>query len=290
MIQPRLKLLDRIQKVIVDMNRAIVEKDLEGTSLALEKLTDYSDVLKDLLPEEIIRESFSDFERHIHFIGYYIGKKNFEWIQDNFNDIRVRDFPSIKEKIYTLIETEKSPKKKSAPLSKNVFIVHGRDGKPVTELKSMLKDIGLDPIVLHEKPSVGRTIVEKLEKYSDVGYAFVILTPDDGSFNLQTFESEITRIDALGLDRKRADNMFIDSFFEMISKVARQNVILEFGYFMGLLGRSRVCCLHKGKVELPSDMHGIVYLHFKNSVNEARNMILEELRAAGYEIGDQKKS
>ena len=38
---------------------------------------------------------------------------------------------------------------------------------------------------------------------------------------------------------------------------ARQNVILELGYFIGRLGRTRVCALHKGNVELPSDYQGV---------------------------------
>jgi predicted nucleotide-binding protein len=63
---------------------------------------------------------------------------------------------------------------------------------------------------------------------------------------------------------------------------------MEFGYFWGLIGRDRVCCLYKGDVELPSDMHGIVYIPFKKSANEARDMIIKELRAAGYEIKTEK--
>lgn len=65
---------------------------------------------------------------------------------------------------------------------------------------------------------------------------------------------------------------------------ARQNVVLELGYFIGKLSRDRVCCLHKGDVELPSDMHGIVYIFFKKSVNEVRHKIIKELKEAGYEI------
>jgi len=61
-------------------------------------------------------------------------------------------------------------------------------------------------------------------------------------------------------------------------------VILEFGYFIGLLGREKVCCLYKGNVELPSDMQGIVYVPFNESINEAKGMILKELSEAGYEI------
>jgi len=71
---------------------------------------------------------------------------------------------------------------------------------------------------------------------------------------------------------------------KLLKPRARQNVVLEFGYFMGLLGRDRVCCLYKGNVELPSDMHGIVYISFKESVTEVRNKIIKELKAAGYEI------
>ena len=69
-----------------------------------------------------------------------------------------------------------------------------------------------------------------------------------------------------------------------MKKQARQNVVLEFGYFMGLLSRDRVCCLYKGDIELPSDMHGIVYIPFKESVSEVKDKIVKELKAAGYNI------
>jgi predicted nucleotide-binding protein len=145
--------------------------------------------------------------------------------------------------------------------SKNIFVVHGKDHAPMKELKTMLFEFGLNPIVLHEQPSGSRTIVEKLEKYSDVGFAFVILAPDD-----MGYESNLLLPRVQGRPR------------------ARQNVVLEFGYFMGLLGRDKVCCLHKGNIELPSDMHGIVYVPFENSVEEIRPRIMKELMEAGYEI------
>ena len=166
---------------------------------------------------------------------------------------------------------KKVVKKRFPSLRKEVFIVHGRDHNPMKELKAMLKKFGLNPIVLHEQPSGSRTIVEKLEKYSDVGYAFVILTPDD-----------------LSLSAAGRILQFEDGRYQMTEDIyarrARQNVILEFGYFVGKLGRDRVCCLHKGDVERPSDMSGIVYIPFKESVNEVRDKIVKELKAAGYEI------
>ena len=150
--------------------------------------------------------------------------------------------------------------------SRNVFIVHGHDVQPVKELKKMLIEFGLNPIVLHEQPSGSRTIIEKLEKYSDVGYAFVILTPDD-----LALPNTLPIIPPLPPELP-------------FKHRARQNVVLEFGYFMGLLGRDRVCCLHKGDVELPSDMHGIVYIPFEKSLEECRDMIVKNLRDAGYKI------
>lgn len=192
---------------------------------------------------------------------------------------------------------------------KNIFIVHGRVTKPVRELKAMLQRFGLNPIVIHEQPSGSRTIVEKLEKYSDVGYAFVILTPDDIGVSFQdlfektakcSYEDEALNAARRILEQSKGNiERFIEfnqkfmqepedasKFLEFLIPRARQNVVLEFGYFMGLLGRDRVCCLYKGDVELPSDLHGIVYIPFKETINEVRNKIIKELKAAGYEIRD----
>ncbi|MFB3888152.1 MAG: TIR domain-containing protein [Candidatus Bathyarchaeia archaeon] len=154
---------------------------------------------------------------------------------------------------------------------KEIFISHGKDPKPVEELKAILADVGLKPVVLSEQPSGGRTIVEKLEQYSNVGFAFVILTPDDLG-GVVEFGSVWSRPARLRRFLKNAHTR------------PRQNVVLEFGYFVGKLGRSRIACLLKKPVELPSDMQGIVYLRFNESIEEIRGEIVRELEAAGYEI------
>lgn len=165
---------------------------------------------------------------------------------------------------------EGKPKKSSGP-SKEVFISHGKDLKPLDELKNILTEIGLTPIVLSELPSGGKTVMEKLEAYSNVGYAFVILTPDDlGGF----VES----------GSKWSRPQRLRQFLKTAQTRTRQNVILEFGFFVGKLGRERVTCLLKKPVEQPSDMQGIVYLSFKESLFEIKDDIVKELRAAGYEI------
>lgn len=122
----------------------------------------------------------------------------------------------------------------TAPTSKRVFIVHGHDEQAKDSAARFLTKLGLEPIILHEQPSSGRTIIEKFESYSgDIAFAVVLLTPDD-----------------LGSQKDPLD----------LKPRARQNVIMELGYFIGRLGRARVCALHKGGVELPSDYQGVVYL------------------------------
>jgi len=296
MPQPILILLDYIERIISDLDNGLKRGSLRKTKVAYEKLTELSNYLKELLPESFIKENFEDFDRHMHFIGIFLRKKDFEWIRNNFDDLRKEDFPTIRKKIYDLPKEERTHEKRIAQSSSKVFIVHGSDHKPLKELKAMLAEFGLNPIVLHEKASGSRTIVEKLEKYSNVGYAFVILTPDDvGCLDVRVSKSLKSVVETLQnlveaytvikrkgpLKKARGELSRVISLFK---PRARQNVVLEFGYFMGLLGRDRVCCLYKGDVESPSDMHGIVYIPFKESVNECCDKIVKELKAAGYEI------
>ncbi len=211
---------------------------------------------------------------------------------DELNEIRselnrIRDLPSQVLLRGFLKETVKKVVSRRKP-SKKVFIAHGRDFGPVKDLKAMLIEFGLRPVVLAEQPSGSRTIIEKLEKYSkDVSYAFVILTPEDGLFNLATLLKIADESEAQPLSRKEKDDLFLKLFGDVTEKVARQNVILEFGYFIGKLSRDHVCCLHKGDVKLPSDMHGIVYVPFRNSVKERRRDIIKELKAVNLYLAEK---
>lgn len=269
-----LRVLDHIEEVITDLDVRIRKKSLRGVKIELERLKTFSDCLKYLIPEEFAKELFSDFDRHVHFVGVFQRKKDFEWMKSNLDDITREDLPNIKSKIFDFVGRGKLPEK-TFPLSNNVFIVHGRDRKSLKELKAMLVGFDLNPIVLHEKASSGLTLAEKLEKYSeDVGYAFVILTSDD----LGTLRSKFVEIRPQLLVKRSLRSIL------NLKPRARQNVIFEMGYFWGLLKRKKVCCLLKGDVEKPSDIEGIVYISFKESVNEVRDKIVKELKAAGYEI------
>lgn len=148
--------------------------------------------------------------------------------------------------------------------SKRVFVVHGHDEAAKTSLEVFLHEIGLEPIVLHRQADEGLTIIEKFEKHSDVGYAFVLLTPDEVSY--------------LCAEEYKAD---VDRSKEFR---ARPNVIFEFGYFVGKLGRSRVCCLYSGNVSLPSDVSGMIYKKYEKSIEEVAYGIIKDLKASGYVI------
>lgn len=137
-----------------------------------------------------------------------------------------------------------------------MFIVHGHDHQIVFELKNYLQNtlqLGT-PIILHEQPSQGRTIIEKFERLSrPVDLVFVVLTPDDEGYPAG----------ASGRVRKRA----------------RQNVIFEMGFFFSKFQRlrGRVLVLYKGDIELPSDISGIVYIDITNGIKAAGEDIRREL-------------
>lgn len=141
-------------------------------------------------------------------------------------------------------------------LSSKVFVVHGHNQGPREAVARFLERINLEPIVLHEQPNSGQTIIEKFEKNSaDVSFAIILLTDDD--------------VGGAGVDA--------------LQPRARQNVILELGYFIGKLGRDRVCAIRSGDIELPSDILGIVWTNFDD--NGGWKMELgKELKAAGHEI------
>jgi predicted nucleotide-binding protein len=144
-----------------------------------------------------------------------------------------------------------------------VFIVHGHDELAKTSLEVLLRELGLDPIVLHRQADQGLTVIEKFEKHSDVGYAFILLTPDEVAYLKEDEAKE---------DSERRKE-----------KRARPNVIFEFGYFVGRLGRSKVCCLHTGEVTLPSDVNGMIYKKY-NTIEEIAFSIIKDLKASGYRI------
>lgn len=123
---------------------------------------------------------------------------------------------------------------------RKVFIVHGHDELLKESVARCVTKLGLEPVILHEQPNHGRTIIEKFIDHSDVAYAVVLLSPDDH-----------------GGPAKDSP--------ESLKPRARQNVIFELGYFIGKLGRDRVAAIHRHGVEIPSDYYGVLFIDFDDS-------------------------
>jgi len=139
--------------------------------------------------------------------------------------------------------------------SNEIFVVHGHDEAVKEKVARFLEKLGLNPIILHEQVNAGKTIIEKFESHANVGFAVILLTGDD-----------------VGKVKNAAND----------SPRARQNVILEWGFFIGKLGRNRVCALYEKGVELPSDLHGLLYLSLDGRGWQMD--LAKELKAAGYKI------
>lgn len=205
----------------------------------------------------------------------YIRKKNLIEIKPDTWQEGWGDFECarISTRGIDLIEKEESFEKEERKFYETeVFIVHGRDELSKTLLARMLEKMKMEPIILHEQPSKGMTLIEKLEHYSkSIGYAFVILTPDDVGALKEDYDNAFKTL--------RTEKIFNGSVFQ---HRARQNVVFELGWFQGKLGRNRVCLLYKKGVELPADIDGMVYSGFEDSIEECYKDIINELRAAGY--------
>jgi predicted nucleotide-binding protein len=143
----------------------------------------------------------------------------------------------------------------------DIFIVHGHDDSTKETVARFIESLDLHAVVLHEQPNSGRTIIEKFEAYSNVGFAVVLLTPDDIGASLKDRENLLHR--------------------------ARQNVILELGFFLGKIGRERVCVLYKEGVEIPSDYQGVLYTPYDSS-GSWRSQLAKELKHAGFAIDSDK--
>jgi len=139
-----------------------------------------------------------------------------------------------------------------------VFLVHGHN-EAIREMSArLLEKLGLKVIILNEQASASDTVIEKLERYANVHYAVVLMTADD-----------------VGGKKNVTDQTLQDR--------ARQNVVLELGYFMGKINRRRVCVLYEKGVELPSDYYGVVYIELDNG-GAWRYSLAKELKGAGLEV------
>ena len=137
-----------------------------------------------------------------------------------------------------------------------VFIVYGHDEIAKLEMSDFVTSLGLEPIILHKQASSGRTIIEKIENYSNVGFGIVLYTPCDVGCKVGDLASKYR---------------------------ARQNVVFEHGFLIGKLTRARVAAVVKGEIEKPNDISGVVYVVMDENRNWQEE-IRKEIRGAGYDV------
>jgi len=162
------------------------------------------------------------------------------------------------------LDSNKIIKKDKRKLSNKIFIVHGHDEEMKQAVARAVEKIDLKPIILHDQPNKGRTIIKKFEDYSDVNFAIVLLSPDDIAYSK---------------DKSPEDKEFR----------ARQNVIFELGFFVGKLGREHVFILYREEhnFEFPTDYSGICYTPYNNK-GQWRFDLIGELNSCGYNVDANK--
>ncbi len=142
-----------------------------------------------------------------------------------------------------------------------VFIVHGHDDGAKNEVARFIEKLGFEAKILHEQVDSGATIIEKLEKHTDVGFAIVLYTACD-----------------IGGVRSKPEDL---------KPRARQNVVFEHGLLIGKIGRANVVALVKGDLEIPNDISGVVYKSMDIS-GAWKYSIAKEMKSSGYDVDMNK--
>jgi len=264
------KLEDRINLGRELLNRSVTQTDqLEKLDTDFYKWNDYnSEYLKQAFNNE--NNSYKHSYDHVNdWVGGLYGgpdspQQKYQRLLEKIGN-KIENLEKLVEKVDLLkSELSESPAFKEAVFStednNNVFIVHGHNTAVQQAVARAIEKLGLNPIILHEQPNSGKTIIEKFEKHSDVGFAIILMTDDDEG----KAKSEID-----------------------LKKRARQNVILELGYFIGKLGRERVLPLYSDGVELPSDIYGLLYTPI-DKAETWKFAIVRELKAVGYSVDANK--
>jgi predicted nucleotide-binding protein len=256
----------QIEKARSMLSREIASwDDLKAVRREYYTWIDYGrELLRAIFSTEEISEDFGASVRMIFSVG---GQPDLREDIDEFRSdlsTHLRRLESVVERL-DLFEAPVDPLSRARPTAaveadatNRVFIVHGREREPVEACARLLREQGLEPVILDEQPNRGRTVIEKFEDHADVAFAIVTMTADDigGLAGTPT---------------------------EKLAPRARQNVILELGFFVGKLGRRRVAALVSPCVEIPSDIEGVVYIAM-DAGRDWRLKLAKELRDAGLKV------
>lgn len=145
--------------------------------------------------------------------------------------------------------------------NRKVFVVYGHDTNARTQLEAMLRRWDLEPLILDQLISSGQTIIEKLEEYTQqANFGIVLATPDDIGYPKDDEAKKQYRV--------------------------RQNVVLELGMLLSRIGREKVAILlsQAEHMEKPSDIDGLIYIPFKDNVEDTKLSLAKEMQNNGYTL------
>lgn len=239
----------------VDDARGILEIDDPHTAhnRFVEWVNSVAVLLQRLYPHSSFSAEWSALPHSALILGGRWSRQSGDWIP--FRDVVMERIGWLAK---LLAAEENSKTAKATTLSSRVFIVHGHNDALKESCARLLGKLKLDPVILHDEPNKGRTIIEKFVDYADVGFAVVLMTGDDqGGHRDLDRETNLPR--------------------------ARQNVILELGYFLGKLGRERVCAIYEPGVEIPSDYDGVLWIEHDHN-GAWKTLLAKEMKAAGLNI------
>lgn len=257
--------LKKLELITELSNRAINLPVMENNTLdAL--LKDAEMIIKKIIEEH------SDYIRTLKSIMFRPmfspstdSEKNETW--RNGQQKLINLFNTIKKEIELFedgkLEINEESNLSAKKLSSKIFIVHGHDNELKLDVARTIEKLKLNPVILHEQSDEGLTVIEKFEKNSlDCDFAIVLLSPDDIGCSKNT-------------DIANAQYR------------ARQNVVLELGYFVGAIGRKNVLALVKddstGSLEIPSDLAGLVYTKYDKSDGWKMSLV-QRLKTSGFQV------
>ena len=225
-----------------------------------EYLNKYNVLLKDL--------QTLGFYKELKFIEQVpLSDQSFDSGFSKHEQAKLREITNASQVLLRKVKLLLSPPKSDTRLnsqvrSNKIFVVHGQDNEMKTDVTQTLQKLDLEPIILHEKPDNGQTLIEKISEYTHVSFAVVLLSPDDLAYPTEKTPDEA-------------------------KYRAKQNVIFELGYFLGRLGKQNVVAIYRKKedFEIPNDYTGVLWIEYKSGWYFE---LIRELKVCNFDVDANK--
>jgi predicted nucleotide-binding protein len=253
-------LVQRLKLLPEDKTEQLIERKLAKELIGQEQPKEIQP--KEPQPREIIASGGKPIEERLverPAIEKLPKKKLLKEIVSNEKLQREEPSKEVSDRIRLLKEESPSTPvlNRSQLLRNNSLLIYGRDEAAKESLSKFIERLGLRALIFHEEAEGGASIVEKFGQFPNIDFAIFLFTTGDI---------------APPRDKTREGQVHVS-----------QNIVFEFGYFVGKLGQKRVCVLYREGVEIPLNYQGIVYIPI-DSRGGWRLLVAKEIKEAGIEI------